>query len=60
MLLAPQLCKLSDRDRLILERRFLRGWTQQQITDEIGVTQMQVSRLLGRLATLRNAIGDLD
>src|SRR5688572_32273303 len=42
---------LSDRDRRILELRFFHGWTQEQIARDIGVTQMQVSRLLARILT---------
>jgi RNA polymerase sigma-B factor len=37
---------LPPRDRRILTLRFYRGWTQSQIAEDIGVTQMQVSRLL--------------
>jgi RNA polymerase sigma-B factor len=53
VMLAPAVSKLGERDRKILELRFFRGWSQQQIGDEIGVTQMQVSRLLSRI------LGDL-
>jgi RNA polymerase sigma-B factor len=42
---------LSERDRKILEMRFFGGCTQAEIGAEIGVTQMQVSRLLARLLT---------
>lgn len=55
--LAPVVRPLGERDRRILELRFFEGWTQQQIGEEIGVTQMQVSRLLTRiLAHLRRQI----
>lgn len=47
--LKDSLRSLSDRDRTILSRRFFDGWTQTQIAQEIGVTQMQVSRLLSRI-----------
>jgi len=43
------LSDLSARDRQILEMRFFGGCTQAEIGAEIGVTQMQVSRLLTRL-----------
>jgi len=43
------LAKLSRREQLIVEMRFFRGCTQAQIGEAIGVTQMQVSRLLTRL-----------
>jgi RNA polymerase sigma-B factor len=42
----PLLEKLSPRDRRILSLRYFSGWTQQQIADDVGVTQMQISRLL--------------
>ncbi len=57
ILLAPAVRQLRPRDRRILELRFFHGWTQEEIAREIGVTQMQVSRLLsGILAELRRAI----
>jgi len=49
VMLGPAVRRLSERDRRILELRFFHGWSQQQIGDEIGVTQMQVSRLLSRI-----------
>ena len=49
--------KLKPRDRRILYLRFYKGYTQEQIAAELGVTQMQVSRLLARiLRDLRGAI----
>lgn len=45
-MLQPLLECLSDRDRRILQLRFVEGWTQADIGAEIGVSQMQVSRLL--------------
>jgi len=54
VVLAPLVRSLSVRERRILDLRFFRGWTQQEIADDIGVTQMQVSRLLsGLLGRLR-------
>lgn len=51
---ATALRSLSDRDRRILYLRFVKEWTQSEIADEIGVSQMQVSRLLrGSLSSLR-------
>ena len=47
--LAPLIEELPDRDRKILALRFFRGWTQSQIASDLGVTQMQVSRLLSRI-----------
>jgi RNA polymerase sigma-B factor len=49
--LAPMIRDLPDRDRRILTLRFFRGWTQSQIAADLGVTQMQVSRLLSRILT---------
>lgn len=50
---------LAPRDQRIVHLRFVRHLTQQEIAEEIGVTQMQVSRLLTRiLATLREQLGD--
>jgi len=55
IMLGPAVRSLSPRDRRILELRFFEGWTQEQIAQDIGVTQMQVSRLLSRiLKDLRN------
>src|SRR4051812_801319 len=49
VMLGPAVRKLAPRDRRILELRFFEGWTQEQIAKDIGVTQMQVSRLLSRI-----------
>ena len=55
IMLGPAVRSLAPRDRRILELRFFEGWTQEQIAHDIGVTQMQVSRLLSRiLKDLRN------
>jgi len=47
--LGPVVRQLSERDRRILYLRFFEERTQQEIAEEIGVTQMQVSRLLRRI-----------
>jgi RNA polymerase sigma-B factor len=47
--LAPLIKGLPERDRTILDLRFFKGWTQSQIASNLGVTQMQVSRLLSRI-----------
>jgi RNA polymerase sigma-B factor len=47
--LAPAVRRLKERDRRILYLRFFEDRTQQEIADDIGVTQMQVSRLLSRI-----------
>jgi RNA polymerase sigma-B factor len=49
VMLATAVSRLAPRDRYILGLRFFRGLTQREIADEIGVTQMQVSRLLTRM-----------
>jgi RNA polymerase sigma-B factor len=57
--LAPVVRRLKERDRRILYMRFFEERTQQEIADDIGVTQMQVSRLLSRiLRDLRQDLGD--
>jgi RNA polymerase sigma-B factor len=59
VVLQPVVRQLSDRDRRILQMRFFDECTQQEIADEIGVTQMQVSRLLTRIMRdLRRALED--
>lgn len=47
--LGPMIGRLPERDRRILTLRFCQGWTQSQIASDLGVTQMQVSRLLSRI-----------
>jgi RNA polymerase sigma-B factor len=44
--LRPLLAKLSSRDRTILALRFFRGLTQTQIAEQVGMSQMHVSRIL--------------
>ncbi|MGV9880110.1 RNA polymerase sigma factor SigF [Streptomyces sp. NPDC003006] len=52
--LAPLVAELPERDREILHLRFVEEMTQSQIGERLGVSQMQVSRLLSRtIATLR-------
>jgi RNA polymerase sigma-B factor len=59
MLLAPVLRQLGERDRRILYLRFFEGLTQREIGRELGVTQMQVSRLLTRICqTLREQLAE--
>lgn len=54
MELSPLLARLPDRQRQILQLRFVLGCSQTEIAKLIGVSQMQVSRLLARsLAQLR-------
>jgi RNA polymerase sigma-B factor len=47
-LLASGLKALDDRERRIVQLRFVEGLTQSQIAVEIGISQMHVSRLIRR------------
>ncbi len=49
--LAPLLAELAPRDRTVLRLRFVEGLTQREVGEQIGVTQMQVSRILTRILT---------
>ncbi len=40
------LATLGARDRTVIDMRFYRGWSQAKIGEHIGVSQMQVSRIL--------------
>jgi RNA polymerase sigma-B factor len=52
------LTDLNPRQRLILELSYIDGWSQQRIGEHIGVSQMQVSRLLHSILTqLRTRLG---
>jgi RNA polymerase sigma-B factor len=46
--LASATADLSERERLILEMRFRQGMTQSEIGERLGVSQMQISRLMRR------------
>lgn len=60
LMLRPVVRRLPPRDRKLLKMRFYDDLTQQEIADEFGVTQTQVSRLLGRiLADLRRGLGEI-
>ena len=55
--LKPLLARLPARERRIIMLRFFGNMTQSQIGEEIGISQMHVSRLLTRtLATLREGL----
>jgi RNA polymerase sigma-B factor len=59
--LKPLLDKLDPREKRILLLRFFRNMTQSQIAEEIGVSQMHVSRLLNRtLEQLRTSLREGD
>jgi RNA polymerase sigma-B factor len=58
VMLTPAVRALPERDREILYLRFFKQQTQAQIAEEIGVTQMQISRILARvLAERRGPVG---
>ena len=58
-MLAPGFAALDERERLILHLRFFKGLTQSQIAQQVGISQMHVSRLIRRaLETIRDEIGD--
>ncbi|MEV7344746.1 RNA polymerase sigma factor SigF [Streptomyces sp. NPDC093544] len=47
--LAPLIAGLDDRERLIVHLRFVEERTQAQIGEELGISQMHVSRLITRI-----------
>ena len=49
VMLTPAVRALPEREREVLYLRFFKQQTQAQIAEEIGVTQMQVSRILSRV-----------
>jgi RNA polymerase sigma-B factor len=56
--LKPLMAHLDRRERIMLEMRFFKGATQSEIGEVLGITQMQVSRLLSALlARLRDELG---
>lgn len=56
--LGPALALLTERERRIVTLRFYGNQTQSQIAEQIGVSQMHVSRLLtAALAKLRTQLG---
>ena len=46
--LAPGFRVLDERERMILHLRFFKGLTQSQIAQQVGISQMHVSRLIRR------------
>lgn len=57
--LRPLIAALPSRDQRILALRFGQNMSQTQIAEELGISQMQVSRLLARaLAELRAGLAD--
>jgi RNA polymerase sigma-B factor len=58
-MLAPGFRVLDERERRILHLRFFEGLTQSQIAQQIGISQMHVSRLIRRsLEKIREEIED--
>ena len=47
-MLAPGFRVLDERERRILHLRFFDGLTQSQIAQQVGISQMHVSRLIRR------------
>jgi RNA polymerase sigma-B factor len=55
---APAVADLPERERRVLYLRFFRGMTQSEIAEDVGVSQMHVSRILAQtLDRLRHAVG---
>ena len=56
-LIERALATLPEREQIILRLRFFEDLTQTEIADQVGVSQMHVSRLLARsLANLRQQL----
>lgn len=56
--IAPAIRDLPERERRVLYLRFFSGLTQSEIAEEIGVSQMHVSRILAQtLRRLRGSLG---
>ncbi len=56
-MLAPGFRVLDERERMILHLRFFKGLTQSQIAQQVGISQMHVSRLIRRaLEKIRDEI----
>ncbi|MEU4348122.1 SigB/SigF/SigG family RNA polymerase sigma factor [Streptomyces sp. NPDC023838] len=56
--LAPAMDTLTERERLVVHLRFVEERTQAEIGETLGVSQMQVSRILRRILTkLRTGMG---
>lgn len=59
LLIEDALTGLTEREQRLLELRFVHELTQSQIGEQLGISQMQVSRLLrSTLAKLRERIGE--
>ena len=61
MALEGALPQLDDRERLVLRLRFVEDMTQSQIAEQIGHSQMHVSRILRRtLERIREQVAEQD
>ena len=60
LLLRELLEKLEERERKIILMRFFRDKTQSEIAEEIGVSQVQVSRLISKVMDKLRAIVDAE
>jgi RNA polymerase sigma-B factor len=59
VVLAPGFRALDERERRILQLRFFDGLTQSQIAQQVGISQMHVSRLIRRaLEKIRETIAE--
>jgi RNA polymerase sigma-B factor len=57
--IAPVLDEISERDRRVLHLRFVEDLTQSEIADQVGVSQMHVSRILrSTVDRLRKEVAD--
>ena len=48
IIIEEALASFSPREREVIEMRFLQGMTQIEIAEKLGISQVQVSRLLRR------------
>ena len=61
MIIRQAVAELTERDRRILQMRFFQDKSQAQIAQAVGVSQMQVSRILRQImAQLRTVLVDTD
>ena len=59
--IGPVLAEISDRDRKVLHLRFVEDMTQSEIAEQVGVSQMHVSRILrSTIEKLRERIPEED
>jgi RNA polymerase sigma-B factor len=58
MTVEPRIRELPPREQRILVLRFFRGMTQAEIAEEVGISQMHVSRLLSRTLRVLRTRGD--